>query len=187
LESDDVKSKLSGFQVQFWRGKTETVKILKLYIPILMVFLIITITCTIQPASSQTRLMDNGIIRIGIDLNSGGAISYLVEMGSFDSAVNVYDLGRYIQQSYYSGPTPFIPPGAIQHPSYANWSWNPVQAGDVYHNRSEVVAESNDGTTLYVKCIPKQWALLTVGGFHGTPGFGGPTSSSTGYIAPPAH
>ena len=152
-----------------------------------MVFLIITITCTIQPASSQTRLMDNGIIRIGIDLNSGGAISYLVEMGSFDSAVNVYDLGRYIQQSYYSGPTPFIPPGAIQHPSYANWSWNPVQAGDVYHNRSEVVAESNDGTTLYVKCIPKQWALLTVGGFHGTPGFGGPTSSSTGYIAPPAH
>ncbi len=124
--------------------------------------LLLILACTFQTAWSQTRLMDNGIIRIGIDLNSGGAISHLVEMGSYDSAVNIHDLGRYIQQSYYSGPTPFIPPGAVQHPAYPNWSWNPVQAGEAYNHRSEVIDESSDGTTLYVKCIPKQWALYDV-------------------------
>lgn len=127
---------------------------------IAMVLAIIVSTTT--PALSQTQLMDNGIIRVGIDLNSGGAISYLSELGSIESAVNVRDLGRYIQQSYYSGPTPFIPSGTIQHPAYPNWSWNPVQAGGAYNHRSEVLEYSNDGTTLYVKCIPKQWALYNV-------------------------
>lgn len=126
------------------------------------IVLLVAMVFPIQASLAQTRLMDNGIIRVGIDLNSGGAISYLSELGSYHSAVNVHDLGRYIQQSYYSGPTPFIPAGAIQHPAYANWSWNPVQAGDAYNHRSEVLEENSDGTTLYVKCIPKQWALFSV-------------------------
>jgi len=113
-------------------------------------------------ACARTSYLENGVLRLGVDLSRGGAICYLSPFGSTESVVNVYDLGRYIQQSYYSGPDPFIPPGAIQHPAYAGWGWNPIQAGDVYGNRSQVIAESNDGTTLYVKCIPKQWALYDV-------------------------
>ena len=115
-----------------------------------------------RPARAQTSYLDNGVIRVGIDLDRGGAINYLSESGASASVVNIYDLGRYIQQSYYSGPDPFIPPGAVQHPSYEGWGWNPVQAGDVYNYRSQVIAASNDADTLYVKCIPKQWALLDV-------------------------
>ena len=113
-------------------------------------------------AMGQTSYLDNGHIRIGVDLARGGAISYLSLSGSSESVVNVHDLGRYIQQSYYGGPQPFIPPGAVQHPNYAGWPWNPVQAGDVYGYTPQLLAYSNDGTTLYVKCIPKQWALLNV-------------------------
>jgi len=115
-----------------------------------------------QTTDAQTSYLDNGTIRIGIDLSRGGAISYLSRSGTTDNVVNVYDLGRHIQQSYYSGPQPFVPPGATQHPAYSGWGWNPVQAGDVYGYRSGVLQWSNDGITLYVKCVPKQWALNNV-------------------------
>ena len=113
-------------------------------------------------AMGQTSYLDNGYIRIGVDLAHGGAISYLSQSGSSESVVNVFDLGRYIQQSYYGGPKPFIPPGAVQKPFYAGWGWNPVQAGDAYGYPSQLLAYSNDGTTLYIKCRPQQWALLNV-------------------------
>lgn len=116
----------------------------------------------VDSARAQVGCLDNGVIRVGVDVSRGGAISYLSESGAGESVVNIYDLGRYIQQSYYAGPYPFIPPGAVQHPAYDGWGWNPVQAGDVYGNRSQVLDVSNDGTTLYVECIPKQWALNNV-------------------------
>ncbi len=102
------------------------------------------------------------MIKIGVDLARGGAISYLSESGSSSSVFNTRDLGRFVQQSYFSGPDPFIPAGATQHAAYAGWGWNPVQAGDVYGNRSQVLAYTNDGTTLYVRSAPKQWALQDV-------------------------
>jgi hypothetical protein len=126
------------------------------------VFVFLVAWFATDSASAQTRYLENEVLRIGIDVSRGGAISYLSEYGSSESVVNIYDLGRYIQQSYYSGPNPFIPAGTVQHPAYAGWGWNPVQAGDVYGNSSQVIDESNDGTTLYVKCIPKQWALNDV-------------------------
>ncbi|MCK4871787.1 MAG: hypothetical protein KAS72_03580 [Phycisphaerales bacterium] len=111
------------------------------------------------PTWSDTSFLDNGVIRIGVDLDRGGAIHYLSESGSSSSVVNVYDLGRYVQQSYYSGPQPFVPDGATVNPQWIDIGWNPVQAGDSFGFPSQVLDSSNDGTTLYVKCIPKQWAL----------------------------
>ena len=134
----------------------------KTHAHLLVICVVFFLSGTAEPACSETIYLDNGVLVVGIDVSRGGAISYLSEYDSYESVVNVHDLGRYIQQSYYSGPTPFIPPGATQHPSYAGWSWNPVQAGDAFGNRSLVVDESNDGVTLYVKCIPKQWALNNV-------------------------
>jgi hypothetical protein len=40
--------------------------------------------------------------------------------------------------------------------------WNPIGTGDRYGNPSEVLAHSNEGTTIYVKSRPKQWALNNV-------------------------
>jgi autotransporter-associated beta strand protein len=118
-----------------------------------------------EPAAAQIQYLDNGSIRLGVDTTKGGAIVELRPSGTLASGsnvVNTFDLGREIQQSYYSGPASFVPAGATQHPSWSPWPWNPVQAGDAYGNRSTLISASNSGTELYVKSRPKQWALQNV-------------------------
>ena len=117
------------------------------------------------PAAAQIQYLDNGSIRLGVDTTKGGAIVELRPSGTLASGsnvVNTFDLGREIQQSYYSGPASFVPAGATQHPAWSPWPWNPVQAGDAFGNRSTLISASNSGTQLYVKSRPKQWALQNV-------------------------
>ena len=118
-----------------------------------------------SPAEAQIQYLDNGSIRLGVDTSKGGAIVVLQPSGTLGSGANVvntFDLGREIQQSYYSGPSSFVPAGATQHPSWSPWPWNPVQAGDAYGNKSTLIASSTSSTQLYVKSRPKQWALQNV-------------------------
>lgn len=128
----------------------------------IFLFAIMTLLTGVVEAQAQQRTLDNGVLVVGVDLSRGGAINELRESGSANSLVNIHDAGRYIQQSYYGYPIPFLPTGATMHPTYPNWGWNPVQAGDVYGTMSQLTNTSNDGTTLYVKCVPKQWALYNV-------------------------
>ncbi len=103
--------------------------------------------------------LDNGVIRVGVDLARGGTVTYLADANNLDiNVINSADLGREVQQSYYSGPQPYGDP----NPGWAGWPWNPIGAGDCYGNPSEVLEHTNDGTTIYVKSIPKQWALDNV-------------------------
>ncbi len=104
--------------------------------------------------------LDNGTIKIGVDLQRGGSIGFLAEVQTGKSVVNVHDFGRWIGQSYYSGPQPF----GEAHPGWKNWPWNPISAGDVYGNSSTLLDHTNDGKTLYVRSIPMQWALKQVSG-----------------------
>lgn len=118
-----------------------------------------------SPAEAQIQYLDNGSIRLGVDTSKGGAIVVLQPsgtLGSGSNVVNTFDLGREIQQSYYAGPSSFVPAGATQHPSWSPWPWNPVQAGDAYGNKSTLIASSTSSTQLYVKSRPKQWALQNV-------------------------
>ena len=111
------------------------------------------------PPDSEMSYIDNGIIKVGVELKKGGSITYLAEFNNQNvNLINSADLGRMIQQSYYSGPWPYGNP----NPGWPNWGWNPIGAGDCYDNASEVVTHTNDGTTLYVKSIPMQWALDNV-------------------------
>jgi len=106
--------------------------------------------------------LDNGTIRIGVNLNAGGAIAYLSKSGDSTNLVNNWDWGRQIQMSHYSGPVPFAPDGKQPFPQWAGLGWNPVQAGDHFRNPSKVLDHRNEGKTLYVKCIPMQYALDNV-------------------------
>lgn len=109
---------------------------------------------------SGMSYLDNGSVRIGVDLDIGGAITFLSDAKTPDeNIINSHDWGRQIQMSFYSGPTPFVPDGKAPHPAWKFLGWNPIQSGDTYGNRSRVIAHTNDGTTLYVKCIPMQWPL----------------------------
>ena len=115
-----------------------------------------------RPADRESRMayLDNGIIKVGVNLDRGGSIGFLADVRQGRNVVNTHDLGRWIGQSYYSGPTPFGTP----HPNWKNWPWNPVSAGDVYGNPSKLIETTNDGKALYIKSVPMQWALENVPG-----------------------
>ena len=102
--------------------------------------------------------LDNGLVRVGVDLDLGGVITHVSPTGGGSEAnlVNEHDTGREVQQSYYSGGDSGTPcPGWIGN-------WNPVGAGDCNGDRSTVLTYSNDGTTIYVKSRPLLRPVLHV-------------------------
>ena len=104
-------------------------------------------------------------IRLGIDLNLGGAITYLAPVTNLElNVINRHDWGREIQLSYYSGPIPYHPPGTTLSTSWHSLGWNPIQAGDSYGFRSKVLQWTNTGDALYAKLVPMQWPLKNVPG-----------------------
>lgn len=105
---------------------------------------------------SNRVFIENKKIRLGIDLNLGGAIVYLAETGG-QNMVNNFDTGRQIQTSLYSGPVPYATKGQTAPATWPYLGWNPVQSGDYYNNPSRVVDYKQDSTHLYVKTVPMQW------------------------------
>jgi len=108
--------------------------------------------------------LDNGIVRLGVDLHVGGSITYLSRSSSTDNLVNSFDFGRQIQMSYYSGPVPFVPDGKEPKSEWKFIGWNPIQVGDAFGNPSKVLEHRNDGKSIHVKCIPMHWPLDDVPG-----------------------
>lgn len=126
------------------------------YIYLLVFVIVLSFFNAVQ--ATDMGYLNNGVLTIGIDLDKGGTITYLKENSDGRDIVNDYDLGREIQQSYYSGPVPFD--GAYW--SGNDWPWNPVAAGGKCGYTSTVLNYSNDGQTIYVKRIPKQWGLCNI-------------------------
>ncbi|MHC4584192.1 MAG: hypothetical protein ACYS3N_06650 [Planctomycetota bacterium] len=112
-----------------------------------------------KPVREKMSFLDNGNIRVGINLDLGGSITYLADAKEKINIINNHDWGRQIQMSFYSGPNPFTPNGKQPSKTWAGLGWNPIQSGDYGGNRSRVVEHRNDGKGLYVKCVPMQWPL----------------------------
>lgn len=128
--------------------------------------------------------VSNEYLKFGINLNWGGALSYLEDLDSnvevvkkdgkihVDSnasqrygakainknvnLINRHDTGRLVQQSFY---------GVDKADGYNNgvymgnvWSYNPVQGGNQFDDCSKLVDLRIDGNSLYVKCRPMDWA-----------------------------
>ncbi|GAB4036013.1 hypothetical protein GCM10028809_46700 [Spirosoma gilvum] len=111
--------------------------------------------------SSQKRLyLANDKVRMAIDLNAGGAITYLSEAGSNVNIVNNNDLGRQIQTSMYAGPYPYSVNGKDPVYQWRNLGWNPVQTGDYFNHPAKVVSYQQGQNTLYVKTVPLIWPLF---------------------------
>lgn len=111
--------------------------------------------------------LDNGIIRLGIDLSRGGTIGWLGP--SSDPALsllNVHDYGRSVQGSFYSGPQVFNPDGKCSEPGGWGrpWAWNPIGSGDVYLHAAPILNYSiaPDGASAIVWTLPLQWACDNV-------------------------
>ena len=108
--------------------------------------------------SNEEPIMNNGILTLKLDLTRGGAISYISVSGSDRNLVNIADEGRYIQQSYYAGKR-LDRKADGQSPNWSPWSWNPIQVGDAYRNRAQILSFQKNKNELYVKCIPMLWDM----------------------------
>lgn len=77
------------------------------------------------------RYIENDRLKIGINLGAGGAVTFLEDKAcESGNMINSYDWGRQIQQSYYSGPIPFVGPnGEEPVERWTHLGWNPIQAG----------------------------------------------------------
>ena len=116
-----------------------------------------------MPDDARMSYIENDEIKVGVDLNHGGAIVYLSREGGAN-LINNYDLGRQVQLSFFSGPVPYSVPGQEPAEHWRHIGWNPIQTGDDFKTPSRVLAHRNDGKTLYVKCQPMQWPLNNVPG-----------------------
>ncbi|MBO5858637.1 MAG: hypothetical protein J6R20_02550 [Clostridia bacterium] len=131
--------------------------------------------------------IENGKIRIGIDLLWGGALSYFEDLDSNVEAVkvdgitkvdsnaserygkravnksvnliNANDTGRLVQQSYY-GSDGSSGDGYTPGIFMDNrWNYNPVQGGNQYNESSKIVDLKVTENEIYVKCRPLDWSL----------------------------
>ncbi len=114
----------------------------------------------VAPVNAQLSYLNNGVLKLEIDLDKGGTITYLSLASDTNNVINSYDLGREVQQAYYSGPDNF----GDTTPPWSPWPWNPTAAGDRFGNTSQVLQWTNDTQTIYVKSSPLQWALDDVPG-----------------------
>lgn len=94
----------------------------------------------------EVCFIGNSKITIGVSLNYGGAITYLIDNVSNNkrTLVNTHDVGRLIQIAIYEDPPD-------------SKKYNPVQGGDTCNNPTGFVNYSILSDELYVKCKPLHW------------------------------
>jgi hypothetical protein len=113
-----------------------------------------------SPAGATTMsYLDDGVVKVGVDLDRGGMIVYLAPSGAAPTAnlVDATTLGDGIQPWFQAGDSPYGRPA----PPYESNPWNPSVGGDAYGHASwlQSYASSNDGTTIHTSTRPEQWAL----------------------------
>lgn len=95
--------------------------------------------------------LDNGKVRVGMNLHAGGSIGWLSKSQSPDNLLNSFDHGRYMQQSFY---------GDVDGSDWNGkpWRYNPVQGGSWKGVPAAMLDHKETATDSYVKTRPRQWA-----------------------------
>lgn len=95
--------------------------------------------------------LDNGVLRLGVNRSGGAALGWLSESGRDRNVLNRFDLGRYLQQSWY---------GEADGSDWNGkpWRWNPVQAGNWRNRPSRVTEFAATETTVRATTVPVHWA-----------------------------
>ncbi|WP_332368318.1 hypothetical protein [Spirosoma telluris] len=122
---------------------------------------------SLRVGADGLQTIENSQIKVGINTNAGGSITYLTFQNDHGGNVTTRnmvsnplvggrtDLGRQIQIGLYGGPYDYSQNG---NPAWIGLGWNPIQAGDVYFNSSQVLLVEKQTNLLHTKTIPKQFA-----------------------------
>ena len=102
-------------------------------------------------AQEHWTFLDNGHIRLGVNMDAGGSIGWFSHSHSSANLLNAFDHGRYVQQSYYGDRDGSEWNGKP-------WRFNPVQGGSWRGVPSTVLEKKERKDSLYVKTKPRHWA-----------------------------
>lgn len=123
-------------------------------LPVLLLLALPLITCVCAEGTvnnQDTYYLDNGIVRLGVDLTGGGSVFYFAESATGRNLLNHADKGRYVQQSYYGNPD-----GSVW--SGQPWVWNPVQGGGCGEQPAKVIEQELGEERIWIKSMPVHWA-----------------------------
>ena len=117
-------------------------------------FALLTLLLLLSPAllaAEHWTYLDNGHVRLGVNMDAGGSIGWFSKAHSPENLLNAFDHGRYVQQSYY---------GDADGSDWAGkpWRYNPVQGGSWKGVPATVMEIKEELHSLYVKTRPRQWA-----------------------------
>lgn len=103
------------------------------------------------PGRAEWVYLDNGQVRLGVNLNAGACVGWFSPSGSTKNLLNSSDEGRYLQQSYYGDKD-----GSLWNKE--PWRYNPVQGGSWKREPSVVVESKATAASFYAKTRPRHWA-----------------------------
>lgn len=118
---------------------------------------------TMNTFAADLQTIESDSVKVGIDREKGGAITWLSSNGYPGNFVNIADPGRLIQQSYYAGQS-LDRTSEGQSKSWSPWPWNPIQGGGVGSAGSagtwaRVPVFEQRESALYSETIPKLWDM----------------------------
>ena len=108
--------------------------------------------------ADELLFLENAQVKLGIDRQRGASITWLEWKEYPKNAVNVFDPGRLIQQSYYSGQG-IDRTGEGQSRAWSPWPWNPIQGGGVGSWARVLDFQRTEPATLYSETVPKLWDM----------------------------
>ena len=109
-------------------------------------------TLQAEPAPKEDwTYLDNGKIRIGVNRSAGATLGWLSLSQVDFNYFNRFDLGRYVQQSWYGDRDGSNWNGKP-------WRWNPVQGGNWQHKPAKVLKFEATKNRLNSTSIPLHWA-----------------------------
>ena len=102
-------------------------------------------------AQEHWTFLDNGHVRLGVNMDAGGSIGWFSHSRSSDNVLNAYDHGRYVQQSYYGDRDGSDWNGKP-------WRYNPVQGGSWKGVPARIIEKTETQDAIYTKTQPRHWA-----------------------------
>ena len=100
----------------------------------MLVLFLLIMTAAVHAANVTT--IQNEFIGASVDLEHGCSLSGAFDIHNRINLINTFDLGRYVQASYYSGPDPYDGCRWRSQP----WPWNPISAGDSHGHAATVLS-----------------------------------------------
>jgi hypothetical protein len=120
--------------------------------PLIRLFLALCVLTELAgQAEDRWVYLENERLRLGVNESAGSVIGWFSVVGEAKNLLNTFDVGRYVQQSFYGDKDGSDWNGKA-------WTYNPVQGGS-WKNEPAVLLESRleDGV-YYAKTQPRHWA-----------------------------